>query len=63
VDGSFISHFGTKIIPATMVEITVIQPEEIIALLVANHDVSGRTTLKQRRKKPYSAIIKLVTIT
>jgi hypothetical protein len=43
VDGWVMSCFSAKIVQATMVEITVTQLEQIIALIIANRDMSGRT--------------------
>jgi hypothetical protein len=43
VDGSVKSHFSTKIVKATMVEIKVTRLDEIIILIVGNRDMSGRT--------------------
>jgi hypothetical protein len=39
------SCFSAKIVQVTMVEITVIQLEKVIALVVANRDIPGRTAL------------------
>jgi hypothetical protein len=43
VEKSVISRFSAKIVQATLVEITLSQLEEIITLIVANQDMSGRT--------------------
>jgi hypothetical protein len=43
MDGLVISHFSAKIDQVTMVEIAVTRQEEIIALFVANRDMSDRT--------------------
>jgi hypothetical protein len=43
VDGSVKSCFSAKIVQATILEITLTQLEETIALTVANQEISGRT--------------------
>jgi hypothetical protein len=52
LDKSVISRFSAKIVQGTIVEIAVTQLEEIIALIVANWDMSGKTALTEEERNP-----------
>jgi hypothetical protein len=56
---SFIVCVRVKIVQTTMVEITVTQLKEIIALIVANREMSGRTAPKMSSSQKISGFLKV----